>query len=471
MNGLFGSTALEIALGLIFIYFLLSLVCSAINEFFAGLLKWRARDLENGIVNLLRDPSKAKELLSHPLIKAVGSDKYEAVVIRALAGVVDPEREQREQARSTNAAGGAGGGGGVDVATAGTVGAAPVDRMVPLGRDKRGVVKNYGSKPSYIPSDIFSLVLLDLLAPAKEGPVTVKRVRETAQRWAAGEGGGEGGAALQALGKSLLLLIDNSKGGQTIIGLDDMRNLAQDLPESPEKQVVIDALNGAASIDEIRTLTLRLPLNLRQPLLDLLNRAQSDLDAVRTRFEGWYDTTMEQVRGVYKRRIQIYLFGFGLLVASIIGADTFHLASTLATNANLRQALTGEVGRATTPGGDLYLPVQSQVSSANTITSTTTVITGTNATSTTTTVTLPSTTAVVDTLDRYSQLFGYDLFGQQWSANNDFTRNTGLLLWKVLGLLVTAFAVSFGAPFWFDLLNKVANLRAAIKPEPDKSKK
>jgi len=37
---------------------------------------------------------------------------------------------------------------------------------------------------------------------------------------------------------------------------------------------------------------------------------------------------------------------------------------------------------------------------------------------------------------------------------------------KIFGLLVTAYAVSFGAPLWFDLLNKLVNMRlAGKKPE------
>ena len=31
---------------------------------------------------------------------------------------------------------------------------------------------------------------------------------------------------------------------------------------------------------------------------------------------------------------------------------------------------------------------------------------------------------------------------------------------KIAGLLLTAFAVSLGAPFWFDLLNKIVVLRS-----------
>jgi hypothetical protein len=41
---------------------------------------------------------------------------------------------------------------------------------------------------------------------------------------------------------------------------------------------------------------------------------------------------------------------------------------------------------------------------------------------------------------------------------------------KLLGLLITIAAISQGAPFWFDLLNRVTNLRAAGRPpEPRNS--
>ncbi len=47
-------------------------------------------------------------------------------------------------------------------------------------------------------------------------------------------------------------------------------------------------------------------------------------------------------------------------------------------------------------------------------------------------------------------------------------QGAGAWLFKILGLAVTAIAVSFGAPFWFDLLNKLVNLRQTGK-KPDES--
>jgi hypothetical protein len=37
-------------------------------------------------------------------------------------------------------------------------------------------------------------------------------------------------------------------------------------------------------------------------------------------------------------------------------------------------------------------------------------------------------------------------------------------LWKIVGLVATVLAISQGAPFWFDLLRKVVNLRLAGNP-------
>ena len=48
----------------------------------------------------------------------------------------------------------------------------------------------------------------------------------------------------------------------------------------------------------------------------------------------------------------------------------------------------------------------------------------------------------------------------------DTEKVSGFWAWvsKVCGLLITMFAVSLGAPFWYDLLCKVANIRNSVKP-------
>jgi hypothetical protein len=50
-------------------------------------------------------------------------------------------------------------------------------------------------------------------------------------------------------------------------------------------------------------------------------------------------------------------------------------------------------------------------------------------------------------------------------ANCRFLPN-GLSWCSPLGWLLTALALSLGAPFWFDLLNKLMKLRGAVRPPP-----
>ncbi len=37
--------------------------------------------------------------------------------------------------------------------------------------------------------------------------------------------------------------------------------------------------------------------------------------------------------------------------------------------------------------------------------------------------------------------------------------------WHLPGWLITALAISLGAPFWFDLLNKIMVVRSTVKPQ------
>lgn len=66
------------------------------------------------------------------------------------------------------------------------------------------------------------------------------------------------------------------------------------------------------------------------------------------------------------------------------------------------------------------------------------------------------------TQEQFSMLYSDDNFSSslKWKYVLCFRlKNTR----KWLGFLITAFAISLGAPFWFDLLNKFVSLRAAVK--------
>src|SRR5215469_14584691 len=75
---LFGSNVLEVATGLAFVYFSLSLLCSTINEqVIARFFSLRANTLQDAIKNMLADPQGDKlvnNLYSNPLIKGLSQN-------------------------------------------------------------------------------------------------------------------------------------------------------------------------------------------------------------------------------------------------------------------------------------------------------------------------------------------------------------------------------------------------------------
>src|SRR5436190_22299908 len=69
---MFNSPVLEVAIGMIFFYLLLSLICTALNELIEAWLKNRAYDLEHGIRKLLDDPDpNARGFATHVYRKLV----------------------------------------------------------------------------------------------------------------------------------------------------------------------------------------------------------------------------------------------------------------------------------------------------------------------------------------------------------------------------------------------------------------
>src|SRR6185295_15521261 len=82
--GLFNSTILDVNIGLIFVYLLLSILCTAANEWVAAVTKRRGETLRKGLGQLLADQpiqgADAPDALisafyDHPLIKSMIHDK------------------------------------------------------------------------------------------------------------------------------------------------------------------------------------------------------------------------------------------------------------------------------------------------------------------------------------------------------------------------------------------------------------
>lgn len=292
---MFGSQVLEVALGLVCVYLVLSIGCSGIKEAIAGAFSLRSKTLEEAIRNMLNDPNHdlAARFFAHPLI---------------------------------------------------TRAARP------------------GDKPSYISSRNFTLVLLDLFAPTT---------------------------------------------GSQPRTIQELRNSLGNLPDSA----------------------------VRRTMLGFLDAAQGDLGVYREKVETWFDDTMRRVSGWYKRKAQIIILVAGVLLCTILNADTFMLVRQLWNDQALRNMVVAEARSEASRQNHVSDPTLGEVQEA------------------------------------FQTASGPPLGWSRAAGDVRGLPRDGIA-WveKVLGILISIAAVSMGAPFWFDMLNKLINLRLSGGPPPSSQK-
>lgn len=170
----------------------------------------------------------------------------------------------------------------------------------------------------------------------------------------------------------------------------------------------------------------------RQALTALLHNAQGDAVAFRHNVEQWYDDQMERVSGWYRKRIQKVLWILAFVVAFTLNADALQMAKRLWVEPSVRQSLVSQAETATTQ------PTEN-----------------TDASTTLETLTVPLGWHLESARDDPQ---GFPIY-QDWEM-------IWALLSKLIGLTLTAVAISFGAPFWFDTLSKLARLRSGGAPPP-----
>lgn len=177
-------------------------------------------------------------------------------------------------------------------------------------------------------------------------------------------------------------------------------------------------------------------LNLQNPavqrvLLTAIDAAQGDLNRAVANLAAWYDSGMDRVSGWYKRSTQRILFYLGLFIAIALNVDTLSIADYLYRNDAARTAL---VARAEAAARDSNFVNQNFAEAKADIDS----------------IAIPLGWGP-ETRTGKAWRTGWDAFGVA-------------LLLAIPGWLMTAFAATLGAPFWFDVLNKVMVIRSTVKP-------
>jgi hypothetical protein len=169
----------------------------------------------------------------------------------------------------------------------------------------------------------------------------------------------------------------------------------------------------------------------QRALTALLHDAQGDAVAFRHNVEQWYDDHMERVSGWYRRRIQKVLWVLAFVTAFTLNADALQMAKRLWVEPGARAAIVNQARNATNGTGE---------------------------------------TSPREQIESLPVALGWHLesarhdpqgfpFYEKWSS-------VWALVAKLIGLSLTAVAISFGAPFWFDALSKLARLRVSGAPPP-----
>ncbi len=186
----------------------------------------------------------------------------------------------------------------------------------------------------------------------------------------------------------------------------------------------------------------------------LLNEAGNDAKMARESIENWYNDAMDRVGGWYKKTTQMMIFVIAVIICFSLNIDSIKISQTLWTDTALRQAI---VEAASSQNLTDIVSQQSTIENS-----------AQNADVMTKPINEQTTEAITTDDLMKSAEYSSVLLSQikdlkipiGWQEE-EFSEINWFI--KLMGLLITALAASLGAPFWFQLLNKVVDLRAAGK--------
>ncbi len=298
---------LDLVIGLIFIYFLIGLFCSTIQELIANMLDIRAKDLEGWLKDTFKEDDLGKKLLRHKLIDGLTAK---------------------------------------------------------------------GKRASYIPSEVFSHSLLDLINKSDTGVYTAESLSKT-------------------------------------------------------------------------VLTSNLPEDLKRKITQSISEANGDIQKVRKDLEAWFNQAMERISGTYKKFAQKMLLVISLTVAGLLNVDSIAIIQYLHTHPEKAAALADHVSNVVKEAEKQNTTKPDSLSTGEKINSNVIELKKLKAE-------LSATQIPMGWKDQKKDLSGWDIVS------------------KIIGLFMTAIAGVIGAPFWFDMLNKLVNLRSGgkrISTTPDEDEK
>lgn len=204
--------------------------------------------------------------------------------------------------------------------------------------------------------------------------------------------------------------------------------------------------------------------------------AQGDVDRFRIALERWFDETMDRTTGWYKKHAQLISIVVVMVIAIIFNIDTIQLAGKLQKDPTLRAQLVQQADAFVKAHPNLDKELQQEKQDLINQSPDSTITSGDakdlnkkyeDLKKERDTLIHRADSLINADIKKTQQLLGGGINNYSLGKECPF----GTLLLSILGWFITALALSLGAPFWFDLLNKLMKLRASVPPpEADKSK-
>jgi hypothetical protein len=181
--------------------------------------------------------------------------------------------------------------------------------------------------------------------------------------------------------------------------------------------------------------------NLRILLSGILTRS-SNLEALQSNLENWYDQYMDRVTGWYKNKVRINLRWIGCALAIVFNVHALQLISHIYSDRQLQEKMVA-VGEQFSVAGSAD-SAQAKY--------------------------LRSLEGIADSLNNWELPIGWKWYPSKTIPLKASGRPNSSLQnkwwWWPLGWILSGLAMAAGAPFWFEVLNKLVNVRrTGLKPK------
>lgn len=234
-------------------------------------------------------------------------------------------------------------------------------------------------------------------------------------------------------------------------------------PESIAKDIdgYIDALSKTDALStEFQRVLLIYANEAKDSYMALSEKTVSEIELFRTKIEEWYNSSMDRLTDALKKRYSRPATLFVAIIVTVaLNADSISLAKYLYSNPEARKELAAQAYNAVSDTNFIKQVEAIKIDKADTSSGNT--MSGEEIKN--------KLVQKINDIDEAKQGLS-SVMPLTWKKGElkDVSGNfSALLLFsKITGLLATILAIMMGAPFWFDMLNKISNLRSTgAKPQ------